>query len=162
MIVVSDTTPLITLMKIDKLELLEKLFGEVFIPRAVFRELTANEKFADEARKIESAAFFKVREIADKKSLDLVHKISGLDLGESEAIVLAQELDSDLILIDEFRGRLIASQMNLHLTGTLGVLYNSYKRHFIERDEIENCIEKIRNSNIRISEKLLREFLENL
>lgn len=162
MIVVSDTTPLITLMKINKLELLEKLFGEVFIPRAVFRELTVNEKFADEARKIESAAFFKVREIVDKKSLDLVHKISGLDLGESEAIVLAQELDSDLILIDEFRGRLIASQMNLQLTGTLGVLYNSYKRHFIERDEIENCIEIIRNSNIRISEKLLREFLENL
>ena len=101
MIVVSDTTPLITLMKIDKLELLEKLFGEVFIPRAVFRELTANEKFADEARKIESAAFFKVRKIADKKSLDIVHKISGLDLGESEAIVLAQELDSDLILIED-------------------------------------------------------------
>lgn len=44
MIVVSDTTPLISLLKINRLDLLEKLFGEVFIPQAVFNELTADEE----------------------------------------------------------------------------------------------------------------------
>lgn len=43
MIVVSDTTPLISLLKIDHLDLLEKLFGQVLIPQAVFDELTADE-----------------------------------------------------------------------------------------------------------------------
>lgn len=43
MIVVSDTTPLISLLKIQRLDLLEKLFGQVFIPQAVFDELTAEE-----------------------------------------------------------------------------------------------------------------------
>lgn len=42
MIVVSDTTPLITLMKADKLDILHGLFGEVLIPEAVFDELTTN------------------------------------------------------------------------------------------------------------------------
>ena len=43
MIVVSDSTPLITLMKANQLNLLEKLFGEVLIPEAVFHEVTAFE-----------------------------------------------------------------------------------------------------------------------
>ncbi len=40
MIVVSDTTPIISLLKAGQLELLEKLYGNVLIPRAVYRELT--------------------------------------------------------------------------------------------------------------------------
>mgnify|MGYP007123077859 FL=1 len=38
MIVVSDTTPLISLLKMERLDLLEKLFGQVLIPQAVFDE----------------------------------------------------------------------------------------------------------------------------
>ena len=45
MIVVSDTIPLISLLKINRLELFEKLLGLVLIPRAVFNELTMNERF---------------------------------------------------------------------------------------------------------------------
>lgn len=52
MIVVSDTTPLISLMKIGRLDLLEKYFQEVQIPEAVFRELTVNPRFVDEAEQI--------------------------------------------------------------------------------------------------------------
>lgn len=52
MIVVSDTTPLISLLKINQLDLLEKLFGEVLIPEAVFNELTVDERFQLEAKVI--------------------------------------------------------------------------------------------------------------
>lgn len=45
MIVVSDTTPLISLLKINRLDLLEKLFGTVYIPQGVFNELTENTNF---------------------------------------------------------------------------------------------------------------------
>ena len=53
MIVVSDTTPLILLLKINCIDLLEKLFGDVLIPQAVFDELTADEEHeltSDEVR----------------------------------------------------------------------------------------------------------------
>ena len=49
MIVVSDTTPIISLIKINRLDLLEKLFQEVLIPDAVYRELTTNQSFSAEA-----------------------------------------------------------------------------------------------------------------
>lgn len=49
MIVISDTTPLITLMKIGHLNLLNKLFGEIHIPSAVYEELTSNPRYNTEA-----------------------------------------------------------------------------------------------------------------
>lgn len=52
MIVVSDTTPLISLLKINRLELLERLFGDVMIPTAVFDELTVDKRFRTEADQI--------------------------------------------------------------------------------------------------------------
>ena len=48
MIVVSDTTPLISLLKIERLDLLKKLFGNVLIPQAVYEELTVDERFSME------------------------------------------------------------------------------------------------------------------
>ena len=49
MIIISDTTPIISLLKINRLDLLEKLFGSVQIPRRVFTELTDNERYSKEA-----------------------------------------------------------------------------------------------------------------
>lgn len=56
MIVVSDTTPIISLLKINRLDLLEKAFGEVLIPNAVYEELTADKRFAEEAKMIQNAS----------------------------------------------------------------------------------------------------------
>jgi len=61
MIVVSDTTPLISLMKIGRLSLLQNLFGEVLVPSAVFRELISDAKYPDEARQIKESSF--IREV---------------------------------------------------------------------------------------------------
>ena len=52
MIVVSNTMPFISLLKLDCIDLLEKLFGQVLISQAVFDELTANERFKLEANQI--------------------------------------------------------------------------------------------------------------
>ena len=53
MIVISDTTPIISLMKAGQLELLQKLFGTVYIPKAVYQELTENEAFPKEVRMVQ-------------------------------------------------------------------------------------------------------------
>ena len=57
MIVVSDSTPLISLLKADQLNILQKLYHEILIPQAVYTELTINEKYADEAEIIKQCAF---------------------------------------------------------------------------------------------------------
>ena len=57
MIVISDTTPIISLLKADQLGLLEKLYGNVLIPRAVYRELTENPRYTKEAAIIKKLDF---------------------------------------------------------------------------------------------------------
>ena len=97
MIVVSDTTPLISLLKINRIDLLEKLFGDVLIPQAVFDELTANECFQLEANRIRQTKFIVVKPVNNPESANILKRATGLDQGESEAIVLTDELKADLL-----------------------------------------------------------------
>ena len=101
MIVVSDTTPLISLLKINRIDLLEKLFGDVLIPQAVFDELTVDERFRLEADEIRQKKFIVVKPVNNPESASILKRAAGLDQGESEAIVLSDELKADLLLMDE-------------------------------------------------------------
>ena len=89
MIVVSDTTPLISLLKIRRLDLLESLFGAVHIPQGVFDELTANPDFAEEASEIQECEFIRIQDV-NPQEVSLFRRTTGLDLGESEALVLTR------------------------------------------------------------------------
>ena len=108
MIVVSDTTPLISFLKIGHLDLLQKLFGEVQIPEAVFHELTENKKFFHEAEQIKNCFFIQVVEVKEYQFVNLLRRATGLDLGESEAIILSDSIHADLLLMDEVKGREVA------------------------------------------------------
>lgn len=162
MIVVSDTTPLISFMKIGQLDLMEKLFGEVQIPQAVFDELTSNPKFADESRKIKDCVFIHIVQVQDFKSVDLLRRATGLDIGESEAIVLTDNLQADLLLMDEAKGREIAENMGLKIMGTVGLLMASYQSGYITAEEIRKCIGILRDSGRYIGEKYLHMLLERI
>ena len=96
MIVVSDTTPLISLLKIDHIDLLQKLFGQVLIPQAVFDELTADERFKLEADQIRRKQFIKVKAVKNPESSSILKRATGLDQGESEAIILTDEQNADV------------------------------------------------------------------
>lgn len=65
MIVVDDTTPIITLMKLQQLELLENLFGAIYLPEAVYMELTCNPIFSEEAEEIQKAKFIERCQVED-------------------------------------------------------------------------------------------------
>lgn len=108
MIVVSDTTPLISLLKTWRLDLLRTLFGEVHVPNAVFGELTQNPRFKDEAEQVRSCPFLKVGMADEGRGRHA--DFEDTDLGESEAIVLAESLGASLTLIDEIRARTIAKR----------------------------------------------------
>lgn len=116
MIVVSDTTPLITLMKIGHLDLLEKAFGEIQIPEAVYTELTSNPRFQTEISQIQNCPFIHIQKISDERSVNLFRRVTGLDIGESEAIILSDDIHADLLLIDEVKGRQVAEQMGIKYT----------------------------------------------
>ena len=160
MIVISDTTPLISLLKIDRLNLLEKLFGAVQIPKAVFAELTENPKYASEAEIIRNTPFIQVADEIDENYVSLLRRSTGLDLGESEAIYLSDIKRADLLLMDELRGREVAVRMGIKIMGTIGILGLAYEDSIISKEEIKDAIEVLRNKGRHISEKLYEQLLK--
>lgn len=162
MTIISDTTPIISLIKINRLDLLEKLFEEVLIPEAVYRELTTNALFENEAKIVKTSSFLKTSSVQNRKSLQLLQAVSGLDDGESEAIILADELKSDVLIMDERKGRKVAEKLGIKITSTVGVLLQSYSENMISSDEIKTYLDQLKNSNIRLSESLIQKALEML
>ena len=162
MIVISDTTPIVSLIKISRIDLLEKLFGEVCIPEAVFRELTTNTVFESEAEIVKNSPFLKTTPVKNRKSLEILQAASGLDDGESEAIILADELKSDILVIDEHKGRKVAQKLGITITGTIGILIQAHDEKIISTEDIKIYLEQLRNSNIRLSESLIQEALSML
>ncbi len=156
-IVVSDTSPIRALVFVDQLELLPKLFGRVIVPPAVAFEL------------MEPAGDFKSINVEDYRFIEVVPPTGvsevarlrqTLDRGESEALILAKELQADVILIDELAGRAAAKQLGLHLIGTLGVLLRANKAGLLGtiRPIVTRLIEDL---NFFVSQELLDFILQS-
>ncbi|NEP46972.1 MAG: DUF3368 domain-containing protein, partial [Okeania sp. SIO2H7] len=120
MIVVSNTTPLSELAKVGKMYLLRDIFERVVIPVEVYNEVTTGKHPA--VQQVQSANWIEVRVVSNPEEVVRLQMETGLDLGESAAIVLAEELKAQRILIDELAGRMVATTRNLSVTGTAGVL----------------------------------------
>lgn len=86
MIVISDTTPIISLLKVGQLDLLQKLYKTVLIPQAVYRELTENSSYAKEADIIRATDYLLMGKVENVKSVSILRSITGLDAGESEEV----------------------------------------------------------------------------
>jgi predicted nucleic acid-binding protein len=162
MIVVSDTTPLISLLKIDRLDLLEKLFGQVLIPKTVFNELTDDVRFKEEAEQIKSSEYIKIKSVINNESVGILKKNTGLDQGESEAIILTDEVRADILLMDEAKGRVISMQRGIKIMGTIGILIAAYENDIITANEAMKCIDGLQKANRHIGERHYRRLLERL
>ena len=124
MIVVSDTSPILNLAAVNKLHLLRDLYADVVIPPAVEQELVRNGIDLEPSW---------VRVVVAEDQNEVATLREQLDPGEAEAIVVAGELNAGLLLVDEKRGRRIAIDRGLEVTGLLGVLAEAKARGLILR-----------------------------
>ena len=154
MIVISDTTPIISLLKSGCLGLLEKLYGNVLIPKAVYRELTENPAYLEEAEFVKVAKFFSVAAVENIKSVNILRSVTGLDAGESEALIMYDEKNADLLLMDEHKGRSVAKQLKVKYIGTAGILMLAYDRGHIGQAEVKACLDAMIASHIRLDQKI--------
>ena len=162
MIVISDTTPLISLLKIGRLDLLEKLFGKVLIPCAVYRELTIDERFKTEADQLRHKKFIIIQPVKSMDSVSILKRATGLDQGESEAIVLTDEIKADLLLMDEAKGRAVSSELGLKIMGTIGILMAAYEEHELTSNEVKECISGLQRAGLHIGQKHYQKLLDLL
>lgn len=151
MAIVVNAGPLIALARIGQLDLLPKLFGEIVIPAAAYREVTQDQNLPGAAA-IQRAEWIRVSEVSDRAA---VERFSfWLDAGESEVLVLAQELGMTAA-IDERRGRNIAAALGIPQTGTIGILLTAKKAGLIPL--VAPLLDQLSANGVRISSHLHEE-----
>jgi predicted nucleic acid-binding protein len=144
-IIVADTSCLILLQKIQQLELLRELFGEIIITKEVTKEFN-----------IELPDFFKLQEPKDPNYFKILRTF--LDKGEASVIALALEQEDCLLIIDEAKGRKEARSLGIKITGTLGVLLLAKEKNLI--NAIKPLLLQIEDTNFRISKALIDKALK--
>ncbi len=148
-VIVADAGPLIAFAKISRLKVLSRLFTEVIIPSEVVCELRLNEcrpGVASLAAAIRNEGWIRVVE----SESNLPH-ISGLDEGETAAIMLAVQLNCPL-LIDERRGRKSAVRRNVKVVGTGRILIAAKQHGLI--GSVRSELQELRNTGYRLSDAL--------
>lgn len=156
MIAVSNTTPLRYLIAIGHDNLLGQLFEKVFVPLAVYEELTDAKTPEDVRQRVLSPpAWFEIRSVheAPASSFPVI-----LHPGEREAILLAETLRADVLLIDEQVGRSIALSRNLPLSGTLGVLERADTMGLVA--DFPHLLEQLKASGFFFAESLHQQLLK--
>ena len=124
-LLVADTSPIISLLLIEQFGLLEQLFPDFLIPQAVWQELNTHREIAAYQPGLASLAE-RVRKVV------LHFSISGIEWGETEAILLYQEVEADYLLIDDRKAREKAELLGIRCLGTLGLLYLARQRGMVD------------------------------
>src|SRR5438128_2789145 len=129
MTVVTDTAAVTTLLKAGEERLLREIFGSVIVPQAVWDELLAFHSHLPD---------FVLRRSVQESNQRLAGTES-LGRGEAEAIKLAQEIGADLLLTDDRKARVAATQLGIKCSGVLGLIVRAKQlgRLSSVRDTIE-------------------------
>jgi uncharacterized protein len=147
---VVDTSPLIFLAKLDRLDLLRKSADELLVPAAVVEEIRA---YPDDAsRRIEEAlgSWLQEEKVEPRRIVEVL--LADLDLGEAEVIALARERTADRIVMDDLDGRRFARRLDLEPIGTLGLLLAAKLRG--EIGSLREEIERLEREGFRVSPAL--------
>ncbi len=137
--IISDTSCIILLDKINELEILNQLFGKIITMPEIAKEF---------GRQLPS--WFEIQQPKDK-NYQLIIKAS-VDKGEASAIALAIESDDCLLVIDDLKGRKFANQLGLTIIGTIGVIVDAKLAGMIPT--VKPILTKIITTNFRITERL--------
>ena len=157
--VVSNSTPLIYLAKIGKLDLLKLIFGEVLIPQEVLTEVVKKGKMLGrkDAYIVENAIVQGWIRVVEADPFEIPIE---LDKGEEEVLSLAKQLKIEIVLIDEISARSAARLLGLTPRGTLFVLLMSLKEKFIAFDEFLQALDQLIEQGFRLKEEVYVEAIK--
>lgn len=163
-IVVSNSSPLIYLAKLNRLSLLRSLFGEVSIPNEVYSEVVRGglQHGFLEVKCVERAIEDGWMNVREKKRERKLLMFQELDLGEVEVLSLAIQLKASLVLIDDASGRLVAEALGLNSKGTLYVILRATRSGAITKGEAKNLITEQISAGFWISSEIVGKILNEL
>ena len=157
MIIVSNTSPICYLFLIDCIDVLPKLFEHVMLPKAVSNELKAKgspiglQDWIARPPDWVGIHTGSLTRIKSSTALDRLHA------GERDAIILARQVEANLIILDEKAARQVAEAYGLNVTGLLGILSEAARRGLINLPE---TVERLQRTTFRASPHLLKFLLD--
>ena len=149
--VIINSTPLIALSHINKLNLLKMLYNQVYIPQAVFDEISVKEDSICKIQVEQSLDWIKVLKIKNTMAKEFFK--AQLHDGEVEVMILAKEICANLVVIDDKNAKKHAKYLGLNVTGTLGILLKAKQQGFIQ--EIKPLLMELRDKGIYISDNII-------
>ena len=155
--VVADTSPLIVLARVGRLDLLRRLYGRVAVPKAVASELAIGSGRAGTGA-LEAAlrtGWLSSREVSDSVVLQELRGLLGP--GEAEAIALALEQNARFLLVDDARGRRLARDRGVSVVGVAGVLLAAKARD--ELSAVGPTLQDLSEVGYRLSRRLIADVL---
>ena len=165
---VSNSTPLIYLAKLGKLNILRDVYGRVIISKAVYDEVVkeGKERGLPDAYVVERAIddWILVLEVDPEvdRRYGFVDSNLGLGRGEKEAIKLCKQVDASFFIADDLEARRTARVLNIKTVGTCGTVIQGYRMGFYPRIDAIQIIDGLVGRGLRISTGVYRRILEEL
>ncbi|ERH06394.1 MAG: putative nucleic acid-binding protein, contains PIN domain protein [Halonotius sp. J07HN4] len=153
-LVVSDTSPLLNLALINRLDLLEAQFSGITVPTHVWTELTDGDAGVDRLLALRNKGFLSIVEVDESELFTEIGH--ALDSGETAAICHAIAKDAHLVLIDESDGRRVARRHGLTVTGVIGILLRGANSGDVV---LEVELDALRDAGFWISDQLYDKVL---
>ncbi len=160
MIVVADSSPLITLARAQHFELLREFYGEIIISPEVHHEIAIAGAGLPGAEELRRASWIRVEPAPSQSSPEVTAACIGLGIGERSIIHLASTLTAGLVLIDEERARRTAKGLGLKVAGSIAVLERGARLSRV--DDLRSVFLSLLNQGIRYDRKLLNQILVHL
>jgi predicted nucleic acid-binding protein len=167
-VVVSDSTPLIYLAKIGRLNLLRGVFEKIYVPEAVFNEAVTQGKELNmsDAFIIEKAVgIWIIKELVEPKvdaEFRFLDTNTKLGSGEQEALKLCKQLNAVYFIADDREARSVSRILNIKPIGTCGILIQTFRQASITEGEALQILDDLVKVGFRISSSVYRRILNEL
>ena len=165
---VSDSTPLIYLAKIGRLDIIRDVFQKIYIPEAVFNEAVTQGKALNmsDASIIEKAVGTWIIKEQVKPEVDAEFRFldtnTKLGSGEKEALKLCKQLNAAYFIADDREARRVSRILNIKPIGTFGITVQAFRQGSITKSEALQIVDDLVKAGFRISSTVYRRILDEL
>jgi uncharacterized protein len=148
-LVVADSSCLIGLSKIGRLAVLRDLFGEIWIPTAVYHEVVEKGAGRPGADAVQAADWILRKSVQDRLAVKTL-RVNQLGLGECEAMVLALEQQADFLILDDGNARKAALALELPVIGTAALLHKAAEKGLLA--DLTSVLAQLHSAGFRFPE----------
>jgi uncharacterized protein len=159
-IVLADSSPLITLARAQHFELLKGFYGEIVVSSEVHNEVAITGAGLPGADEMQGASWIRVESVSPELPPEVAAACVGLGAGEKSVICLAATLGAELIMIDEERARRAAKRVGLNVAGSIAVLERGARLGLV--DDLRAAFLTLLEQGIRYDPRLLNQSLGRL